>query len=91
MHGPIGMSYSPSMHSRIHSILNQCGAIAAGNSAVIKPSELTPACSALLAELFPKYMDPELYRIVNGGVEETTKVCSLRSCGNYVFEVQMYH
>jgi acyl-CoA reductase-like NAD-dependent aldehyde dehydrogenase len=52
----------------------QTGAIAAGCAAVVKPSELTPATSALLAELFPKYLDNDLYRVVNGAVEETTKV-----------------
>lgn len=30
--------------------------------------------SSLLAELFPKYVDPSIVRVVNGGVEETTKV-----------------
>lgn len=52
----------------------QAGAIAAGNAAVIKPSESTPATSSLLAELFPKYLDPTLYAVVNGAVSETTKV-----------------
>lgn len=33
------------------------GAIAAGNSVLLKPSELTPACSQLIAELIPKYLD----------------------------------
>ncbi|KDQ10042.1 hypothetical protein BOTBODRAFT_504647 [Botryobasidium botryosum FD-172 SS1] len=54
------------------------GIIAAGCAAVIKPSELTPATSILLAELLPKYLDPELYRIVNGGVEESTKLLELQ-------------
>ena len=49
------------------------GAIAAGNACVLKPSELTPAFSALIAELVPKYLDPELYAVVNGGIPETTK------------------
>ena len=49
------------------------GAIAAGNACVLKPSELTPAFSALVAELVPKYLDPELYAVVNGGIPETTK------------------
>jgi aldehyde dehydrogenase (NAD+) len=40
---------------------------------VLKPSELTPAFSALVAELVPKYLDPELYAVVNGGIPETTK------------------
>ncbi|KAI0649636.1 NAD-dependent aldehyde dehydrogenase [Trametes meyenii] len=48
------------------------GAIAAGNAVVIKPSEQTPAYSALLAELVPQYLDPDLVQVVNGGVPETT-------------------
>lgn len=47
-------------------------AIAAGNAAVIKPSELAPASADLLAELFPKYMDPEAFSVVLGAVPETT-------------------
>lgn len=53
------------------------GAIAAGCTAVIKPSELTPAVSGLLAELLPKYVDQDCYRLVNGAVPETTKASSL--------------
>jgi len=47
-------------------------AVAAGNAAVIKPSELTPASADLLAELVPKYMDPEAFSVVLGAVPETT-------------------
>ncbi|GJJ14523.1 hypothetical protein Clacol_008787 [Clathrus columnatus] len=54
------------------------GAIAAGCTVVVKPSELTPAVSQLLAELFPKYLDPSCYIIINGGVQETTKLLSLK-------------
>jgi len=54
------------------------GAIAAGNACVLKPSELTPAFSALLADLVPKYLDPELYAVVNGGIPETTKILELQ-------------
>ncbi|KAF8868332.1 Aldehyde/histidinol dehydrogenase [Mucidula mucida] len=32
-------------------------------------SESTPAMSALFAEMFPKYVDPGVARVVNGGVE----------------------
>ncbi|KAF9009920.1 NAD-aldehyde dehydrogenase [Cyathus striatus] len=53
------------------------GAIASGNAAVLKPSESTPNVSALYAELFPKYLDPELYAVVNGAVAETTKALEL--------------
>lgn len=54
----------------------QISAIAAGDAAILKPSEQTPAFSALIAELVPKYLDPELYHVINGGVPETTKVGS---------------
>ena len=48
--------------------------MAGGNGAVLKPSEQTKATSALLAELVPKYLDNDLYHVINGGVPETTKV-----------------
>ncbi len=47
-------------------------AIAAGNAAVIKPSELAPVSADILAELVPKYMDPEAFSVVLGAVPETT-------------------
>ncbi|KZT12290.1 aldehyde dehydrogenase [Laetiporus sulphureus 93-53] len=53
------------------------GAIAAGNTVMLKPSELSEATAALLTELLPKYLDPELYRVVNGAVPETTKILEL--------------
>ncbi|TFY82462.1 hypothetical protein EWM64_g1550 [Hericium alpestre] len=53
------------------------GAIAAGCAVVLKPSELTPAYSALIAELIPKYLDPELYTVVNGAVPQSTKLLEL--------------
>lgn len=40
----------------------------------MKPSDQTPAISALFAELIPKYVDSSLVQVVNGGVAETTKV-----------------
>ena len=48
------------------------GALAAGDRALIKPSELTPRTSALLAELTAKYFDPDLVSVV-GGDAETAK------------------
>ena len=47
------------------------GAIAAGNCAVIKPSEVTRASSAALAEWIPKYLDSSAIEVVEGGVSET--------------------
>ncbi|KAI1792769.1 NAD-dependent aldehyde dehydrogenase [Ganoderma leucocontextum] len=54
------------------------GAIAGGNAAVLKPSEQTPATSVLLAELVPKYLDNDLFHVINGGVPETTMALELQ-------------
>ena len=54
------------------------GAIAAGNSVVLKPSEVAPACSALLARLLPRYLDPECVAVIEGGVPETTRLLEQR-------------
>lgn len=50
------------------------GAIAAGNAVVLKPSELAPECSRLVAALVPRYLDPEAIQVVEGGVEQTTSL-----------------
>lgn len=47
-------------------------ALAAGNCAVIKPSELAPATTRLLADLLPRYVDARAVRVVTGGVETST-------------------
>ncbi|CDO90345.1 aldehyde dehydrogenase [Mycobacterium triplex] len=49
-------------------------AVAAGNCAVIKPSELAPATSALLADLLPGYVDPEAVRVVEGDAAVTQEL-----------------
>lgn len=51
--------------------------LAAGNSAIIKPSELTPATSALLARLIGDTFPPELVAVVEGGVETSTELLAL--------------
>lgn len=47
-------------------------ALAAGNAAVLKPSELTPATSAAMARLLPRYVDPEAVVVVEGAVDTAT-------------------
>jgi aldehyde dehydrogenase (NAD+) len=47
------------------------GALAAGNCALLKPSEVSAATSALLARLVPQYLDPDAVTLVEGGVDET--------------------
>jgi aldehyde dehydrogenase (NAD+) len=50
-------------------LLPMAFALAAGNCAVGKPSELAPATSALLARLVPQYMDERAVAIVEGARE----------------------
>ncbi|PWY99119.1 aldehyde dehydrogenase [Testicularia cyperi] len=54
------------------------GAIAAGNTVILKPSEVASHTAKLLTELWNKYLDPDCYRIVNGGIPETTAVLDQR-------------
>ncbi|XP_023336921.1 aldehyde dehydrogenase, dimeric NADP-preferring [Eurytemora carolleeae] len=58
-------------------------AIAAGNCAVIKPSEIAPATAKALADLIPLYLDQQCYRVVSGGVPETTELLKLQF--DYIF------
>ncbi|KAI9323613.1 Aldehyde/histidinol dehydrogenase [Dichotomocladium elegans] len=53
-------------------LLPVVGAIAAGNTVILKPSEIAPHTAALITELFPKYIDNHCYRVINGAIEETT-------------------
>jgi aldehyde dehydrogenase (NAD+) len=48
------------------------GAIAGGNGAILKPSELAAKTAELLGELIPKYLDPQLFAVVEGGPQETS-------------------
>jgi len=54
------------------------GAIAAGNVAVLKPSEVAPATSAALARLVPEYLDPDAVAVVEGAVPETQALLAQR-------------
>ena len=48
------------------------GAIAAGNCAVIKPSEMAPRSSALLKQLVERYLDPRAFAVVEGDADVST-------------------
>lgn len=50
------------------------GAIAAGNTAVIKPSELTPHVSAVLTSLIGEIFDPAFVTVVEGAVETSEQL-----------------
>jgi aldehyde dehydrogenase (NAD+) len=53
-------------------------ALSAGNAVVCKPSEVTPATSALITRLAGEYLDPEAIVFVEGGVDETTALLEQR-------------
>ncbi|MDD2345783.1 MAG: aldehyde dehydrogenase [Bacteroidales bacterium] len=52
--------------------------IAAGNCAFLKPSEISPNTSAILANLIPQYFNPDYIAIIEGGVAETTELLKLK-------------
>ncbi|WP_369031701.1 aldehyde dehydrogenase family protein [Streptomyces adonidis] len=54
------------------------GALAAGNAVVVKPSELAPATSEVVARLLPEYLDTDAVAVVEGGVPETTALLAER-------------
>lgn len=64
---PVGLLLSPLV-----------GAIAAGNCAVLKPSEVTLHTSAVLARCVREYLDPAAIALVQGGVGETTALLEQR-------------
>src|SRR6476619_354382 len=77
------------------------GALAAGNAVVLKPSEVAPATSALLARLLPEYLDRSAVQVLEGGVPETSARLAARfdhifytgngTCGRIVLEAAARH
>lgn len=59
------------------------GAVAAGNTVVLKPSELTPNTSALLSKIIKTIFPPEFVTVVEGGVETSTQL--LNQVWDYIF------
>jgi aldehyde dehydrogenase (NAD+) len=64
-------------------VLPLVGALSAGNCAVLKPSEVAPHTSAVIAKWIPKYLDAEAVQVVEGGVPETTAL--LRQKWDHIF------
>jgi len=59
------------------------GALAAGNTAILKPSELAPETAKVVEEMIHAKFDPGLIRVVNGGVETAQALLSLSF--DYIF------
>lgn len=54
------------------------GALAAGNCVVVKPSEHAPASSAAMADLIPKFLDPDAVKVVEGDAATTQGLIDAR-------------
>jgi aldehyde dehydrogenase (NAD+) len=64
---PIQLSFAPAI-----------AALAAGNTVILKPSELAANSAQCMAELVEQYFDPQLFTVVLGGVAETTALLQER-------------
>lgn len=58
-------------------------AIAAGNTVVLKPSELTPNTSQLVADIIKKTFPIEVATVIQGGIETSTEL--LKQNWDYIF------
>ena len=52
-------------------------AIATGNLAIIKPSELSPSTSNVIKHIVEKYLDPRAFRVLLGGVQLAVELNSM--------------
>ncbi|HET9486837.1 MAG TPA: aldehyde dehydrogenase family protein [Chryseosolibacter sp.] len=52
-------------------------ALAAGNSVIIKPSEITPSVSALIKKMCDEIFDPSIVAVCEGGVDVSQALLSL--------------
>lgn len=77
---PLGVALviAPWNYPLLLSLNPVAGAIAAGNAVVLKPSEVAPATSRLLATLVAKYLDTKAITVIEGAVPETTELLAQR-------------
>lgn len=64
-------------------LIPAAGAIAAGNTVVMKPSDVSPATAKVIETLVPKYLDNDCFPVVCGGIPETTEL--LKERFDYIF------
>ena len=53
-------------------------AISGGNAAVVKPSEIAPATSEVIARLIPEYLDRDAFSVVQGAAPVATALLELQ-------------
>ena len=54
------------------------GAMSAGNTMIVKPSELSPATSGVINKLLSETFDPRYVKVIEGGAAETTELLKER-------------
>lgn len=79
----VALIISPWNYPVLLSFEPMADAIAAGNCVCMKPSELSPHTSGVMVDLIARYMDPQAFRVVQGGPQETTKL--LEQPFNHIF------
>lgn len=70
----VALVVSPWNYPVLLSLEPMADAIAAGNCVCLKPSELSPSTSAVLAELVGRYLDPKAFTVIQGGPGMATEV-----------------
>lgn len=65
------------------SILPFAAAISAGNTVILKPSEISSHSAKFMINTIPKYLDNECYHVISGNVADTTELLKLRF--DYIF------
>lgn len=65
---------SPFNYPLLLCVSSVIGALAAGNSVVLKQSESTPRFSQLVTDLLTEALDDDIFYCVNGAIPETTKL-----------------
>lgn len=76
-------------------------ALAAGNTVIVKPSELAPNSAQCIAEMIAEYFDPKLIAVIEGGPEETGELLKERfdkifftgspAVGKIIYEAAVKH
>ncbi len=59
-------------------LLPVVGALSAGNTVILKPSEMAPETSKTIAKLVQQYFDKDIFAVVEGGVDESTELLQQR-------------
>ena len=52
--------------------------ISAGNTIILKPSEISSSCSKIMAQLINENFDPTFLKVIEGGIPETTELLTQR-------------